>query len=98
MDVTSSNWCNSPVHPQMEVEVEGFVEAIGIPDLFFGAVEFPMASVDDAVMVGTEDGDDMQEAALDGKTFAKYTFVYVFRVYQLHRRILMEKPANNVIP
>ncbi len=36
---------------QVVVEVEGFVEAIGIPDLFFGAVEFPMATVDDAVMV-----------------------------------------------
>ncbi len=31
--------------------MEGFVEAVGIPDLFFGAVEFPVASMDDAVMV-----------------------------------------------
>lgn len=29
------------------------MEAIGIPDLFFGAVELPMASMDDAVMVRT---------------------------------------------
>ncbi len=35
--------------------MQGFVEAVGVPDLFFGAVEFPMASMDDAVMVWTED-------------------------------------------
>ncbi len=35
---------------QLEVEVEGFVEAIGVPDLFFGVVEFPVASVDDTGM------------------------------------------------